>query len=258
MAKIMNKLSSIEYNISNIINKPSESLRRNIYKIAIKPESEKKDYNISHRLMLAGLAGGIAAGGGIGISKALKKMNPKIFKGKIKIPALVLSSLSSAALGYFHPDIRNAVIDYHAHKDEKRLKEDIKQYLNSEKNIRAKGNEVLETYSQNNEMSKQSEWVKPVIKGIGNITSTIGKTIAGGFAFGGKPSIGQKVTRIAVKGTTLGGLGYGVYKGYQAVSRPQSTDNYTTFLRNNMLAGNISSNEITDREKSQINDLGMR
>ena len=250
----MYKLSSAEYHISNFLNAPSEGIRRNIYKKVIKPDSEKKDYKLSGRLALAGLAGGLTAASGIGLSKILKKINSKRFNGKVTIPSLVLSSLSGATLGYFHPELRNATIDYHQHKNENKLKEAIRPYINSEKNVRKRGNDLLKT----DEMSKESGLVGSVLRGAGNVASTVGKTFWGGLKFGGNPSFTQKVTRFAVKGAVVGGAGYGGYKGYQAVARPQSTGNYTTFLRNNIIAGNISPNETTDREKSQINDLGMR
>jgi hypothetical protein len=111
-------------------------------------------------------------------------------------------------------------------------------------------------------MNKKSSWAgvlaNSAIKAGGSILGTAGKTIKSGLAFGGKPTFGQKVTRFAVKGTALGGLGYGGYKVHQSITRPVSENNYHTYLRNNILAGNISGDEINAYDKSKINDLGMR
>jgi len=241
----MNKISFVENIVKSITSKPKYGLRKEIYKKIIKPDEEKKDYNVKERLLIAGLAGLGTTVVTSGISKLLNKKS-----GNIPLSLIIPFSLSAATAGYFHPELRNATIDFHKNKDKEKLKEELKNVIFSEKNTYNKGTEILNSINKTG-MLKQSGL-------LGNTVSTIGKTVWGGLKFGGNPTGGQKVTRFITKGVALGGLGYGGYKLHSSITRPRSTSNYTTFLRNNILSGNISGNEITENEKKQINELGMR
>jgi hypothetical protein len=231
---------NIMSSVKNAIDKPKNSIQKGFYKKVIKPDSEKKDYNVGKRLLMAGGAGLATAGLSFAALTAIKKLNPNLLKTLPINTASIIGGFSGATAGFLHPDIRNSIIDYHKHKDDKKLNDDFSKIT----------------------MTKQAGWGGAVTKGItnfaGNAASTIGKTIAGGMKFGGKPTFGEKVTRFAVKGTALGGIGYGGYKAVSSATRPVSGDNYTTLLRNNILNGNISGNEISDHDKSNINNLGMR
>jgi uncharacterized membrane protein YebE (DUF533 family) len=142
------------------------------------------------------------------------------------------------------------------------LKENLSKLHGSEHNVYNRSNEVIDSIKNTIEMSKQSS----VLPFLGRAAGTVAKTgwkAGGSFAKGLLPvsktaPLGSRIMGKISKGVAIGGLGYGGYKGYQAVTRPVSGSNYTTFLRNNILSGNINANEITDRDKTQINNLGMR
>jgi hypothetical protein len=254
----MYKISGIEQHVDKIVSGPQKGLLREIYKKSIKPGEEKKDEPITSRLLRAGLVGLATAGTTYGISSLLHKNKDK----RIPIKYLIPGALMTATAGYFFPEHRNEIIDYHQHKDDKLLKENLSKLNNSERNIYNRSNEVIDSIKNTIEMSKQSSILPFLGRAAGAVVNTAGR-VGSGFVKGLAPvaktaPIGQKVRGIASKGVALTGLGIGAYKGYQAVSRPVSEGNYTTFLRNNILSGNINANEITDRDKSQINNLGMR
>lgn len=250
----MYKVSGIDDYVKNITSGPTQGLRTAIYKKVIKPDEEKKEVSVKNRLIRAGLTGMLTGGLGYGMSALYHKRIPM----KYLIPA----SLSTATAAYFFPEHRNAVIDYHKHKDDKILKEDLKKYIMKEDDISNRSKGVVSSIKNIHEMSKQSSVLPFLGKAVGSVAGAAGK-VGGGFFKGLTPvaktaPFSHKVRGIASKGIALTGLGIGAYKGYQHVTRPTSEGNYTTFLRNNILSGNINANEITDRDKSQINDLGMR
>lgn len=226
----------------------AEDALRIAYKNIINPAGEKRNSPVSNRLATAALSGALTTGFTIGISKALHAMAPKIFSGKISAPATAVGALSAATLGYFHDNLRNATLDFHQHKDDAKLKKAMAPYHFSSNNLGKRSQEVIDTFTKSAGLGKV----------IGNTFSTAAKTIGGGLKFGGNPTRGEKMTRFVTKGTALVGLAYGGSKAYHGVTAPRSESNYTTFLRNNIVSGGISPNEITDREKTDINELGMR
>jgi len=249
----MYKLSFIESNIKEITDKPKHLLRQEAYKYIIKPDSQPKTFTDTDRALMAGLASLGTAGLSIGISSLINK--------KLKVPYLpflIGGSLSAGTAGYFHPELRQKVLDYHKHKDQEKFKKAISPYVESEKNIYNKANEVADVIEQNEDVSKQAGFAGAVGRGIGNAISTAAKTYWGGLKFGPKPHLGQKIMGVVSKGSAMGAVGYGGYKAHQAFMRPESEGNYNTFLRNNIIAGNISGDEVSLDDKKQLNNLGMR
>lgn len=228
----MYKLS--KYNFEININKKIFSLDKN--------KDKKTQWGIGKRLGFAGITGLGSTGATYGILKILNKnKNKKYAKGLVP---LITSALMGGVQGYYYPEIRNAYINYFKHKDEERLKKEINPYIRRPNYIGKKALEVGEFY-------KTSSWLKPIT----NTLSTAAKTLGSGLKFGGNPNTGEKIWRWTVKG----GLGAGTaYGGYQVFGRPTSGSNYTTFLRNNLLSGNISANEVSPSDQQKVNALGMR
>lgn len=241
----MNKFGSGESSMFDISRKYSHGIQTGLYKKIIKPDSKREDAKLGKRLALAAAFGSTSALGTYGLTKLLKKINPKIFNGKVSPLILATSGLTGATSGYFYPDTKNAILNFHKDKNKELLDKALSKYRSSEKNVSNKVVDISES------MNKHA--------GSANKTlSAVGKVISSGLKVGGKPTLGEKATRIAVKGSILGGLGYGAYKAYKRSTELESTGDYTTFLRNNILAGNIDPNEIPDQDKLKINELGMR
>jgi hypothetical protein len=73
-----------------------------------------------------------------------------------------------------------------------------------------------------------------------------------------KPNLAQKAQRFITRGGTVAGLGAGGYAGYKAATAPRSRPDYTTFLRNNLIAGNIQPQELNPQDLQSVRQLGMR
>lgn len=74
--------------------------------------------------------------------------------------------------------------------------------------------------------------------------------------FSRKAGIGRRAWGLTVQGAA----GFGAYKGVKAARsrRRLSGTNYTTMLRNNMLAGNIKTNEVSQADLIRVRNMGMR
>jgi len=239
----MYKCSGIDDTVLSMASGPEAAVRTAILKRVIKPDSEKKDFDIKKRLLLAGIAGIGSAGIPLAVSQLIHKKN--IVPMKYLIPL----SLAAAATGYFAPEHINNIIDFHEHKDNDRLKMEEAPYLFSSQNIANKGREVSGVFEN---MSKQAAIFNEPVLG------TIYKTLKSGLSFKKKTHIGDRLWGYGVKGAVAGAGLYGGYKGYKHLTAPRSGNDYTTFLRNNILAKNIDMSEIPEQDMRLVNELGMR
>lgn len=71
-------------------------------------------------------------------------------------------------------------------------------------------------------------------------------------------TFGQRAFSVGTKAGTMGAAGYGTYKLNQRANLPTSGHDYTTFLRNNILAGKISPNELSPSDMESVRGLGLR
>lgn len=105
-------------------------------------------------------------------------------------------------------------------------------------------------------------WIKPIKKGVSltaPVLSGFKKAIVSGLMPSPKNApIRTKIWRGAVKTTAIGGMGYGAYKAQQSLLRPRSRQDYVTFLRNNILAGKISPEELSLHDMESVKRLGLR
>ena len=103
------------------------------------------------------------------------------------------------------------------------------------------------------------------LKGLGMAATGASKAIyQGGKLFGRgmlptakSAPVGQKIFGGATKVVGLGALGYGGYKAHEAINKPRSSQNYTTHLRNNLLAGRIRPGQLSGSELRSVKTLGM-
>jgi len=73
-----------------------------------------------------------------------------------------------------------------------------------------------------------------------------------------KGGLGERTFGLATKGLT----GYGLYQGAKGLHRryggPVSGANYTTFLRNQILAGNVKPSELSQSDLMSVRRLGLK
>jgi len=101
-------------------------------------------------------------------------------------------------------------------------------------------------------------FTKTVVPGAFKAARGVVRAVGGGLLPTPKTApIGKKVFGLATKGVALGGMYTGV-KNTSKVIGQGSEPNYTTMLRNNVIAGNVSREELTPPDIESIQRLGMR
>jgi len=219
----------------------------NIARLATKPFINKnveiKDPTVKERISYSILGGlmALAATGIIGKTIGKKFWGLKSLKD---MPAGVWAGGATSGLstGYFAPDVINT------------MTQEAKGELSP-----AESRKIIRDFGRR-DLSKEA--------GLGNFIggslSTIGSTLwkgirtRSGIEAGKKIPLGRKVWGYTVKGGLGAGALYGGYKGYKRLSGPKSGTNYTTFLRNQVLAGNVSPDELSQPDLRSVRTLGMR
>jgi len=96
---------------------------------------------------------------------------------------------------------------------------------------------------------------KKMLKGTGTVAKEYGRAVVQRPWVGG---LGERTFGLIAKGTA----GYGLYRGgkaiYNRMGPPRSGANYTTFLRNQTLAGNIQPSELNQSDLISVRRLGLK
>ncbi len=227
-----------------------------IAKSVTSPKSEIKDPTRKSRVMHAAL-GALSA---MALTPVFSRLNRS---KKISIPLLLANTASLATTGYFTPDISNMI------KKEVRGKvspEESKRFIRVMEDPSNKmfneTKEISELYGGGfkKESSLTSGTLKLIGKTIKGGSATIGKGLYPryGIKKGVKTPWGRKALSFGVRGGLTAGALYGGYKGIRKLNAPRSGSNYTTFLRNQTLAGNIHPNELSQQDLISVRKLGMR
>lgn len=209
-----------------------------------------EDATTKDRLMWAALSG-LAS---MAVTAAAPRLIGRLMGKRLRIPLSVqaATALTASTTGYFSPDVRNTLIEERSGKiSRKDAKKTIREYGRLSSKIDDSTKDVAEV--MRNPLGKEASLFSAG-KGLG---TGVGKFIGQSVGFGGKPQLGEKIWRGAVKTGIVGGTIYGGYKIHQNVSN-RSKANYTTFLRNQLLAGNIKPNELRPKNIEEVRRLGMR
>ena len=205
----------------------------------IRPTDTVKDVTSKDRVMWAALGGLTGLAGSAGIAKVISKMTNRSMKSLL--PYMIGKAAIGGTIGYFSPDARNKMIqESKGEISSKDLKKSLKAY--------GKFDTKMESIFDGS-MDKEA--------GVSGIALNL---LRKGFT-GGRKAVGGGV-RLAVKhplATTAGVVGAGAYGTHKLNQRYKyrSKPNYTTFLRNQVLAGNIQPNELTNQNFRSIRRLGM-
>jgi len=228
----------------------------------------KVDDSFKTRMLMAGLGGLSTLALSGGISKFIRK-----------IPAtnIAAGTALGASSGFFAPDIHNIL---HEHRKGNLSKEELKQ------EFRRIGRAEMYAFNKGIEtgdfatdyMKKNASAASIVSGGVGGaitsgikngIKSGIGGTLKAGFNVAKEiprgifhipkktDAIGTKVFSYAAKGGAIGAGVAGVAAGAKELQRPRSATNYDTFLRNNVLSGDIKPNELSSSDRQSVHNLGM-
>lgn len=233
-----------ERNVSHLINK----------KILTRYPAEPRDVTSKDRMMHAAI-GGLAA-------LAATSIIPKIIarNKKLSIPLLLAGTASGIGVGYFSPDqIEMIKREVKGEVSPEKVKEYNKIPDEIDKKLFRETKEISELYSP---LFKKQSSLGGVIGGTAgflgrNLVKAPGRLW--GATFPGKgANLGRRVLGRTMKTGLVGGALYGGYKGYQRLSAPKSGGNYTTFLRNQVLAGNVQPDELSQQDLVSVRKLGMR
>lgn len=229
--------------------------------IAAKPfidTSKKVDDSINRRMLLAGISGISTAAAAL----ALHRMVPTIRK-YLTYPRIGAASLAAGIVGYTTPSVINQYISTHNERGEKEADKFLRQRdsktLSYASNIRQSADEHLGKFAAMPLGKAFGNAVKGVTTGIGDAAgwgaSQYWKGIMG---TGNKGNFIKSTRSFAARAGTLGAVGYGGYKAHQAITAPRSGQNYTTYLRNQMLTGNVQPGQVDTQDLTKVRDLGMR
>ena len=192
------------------------------------------------------------------------KFDPKIIKDTVRLKGSTPMTIASDAafgtiFGLYERDIKNAIVK--ANADPKKKDEALKLISDTSRFAREAGS-----------MEKAA-----FFRGIAKATMGAGRAVGGGlfaglgkggntaarklFGTGDNPlKFSHHVFGAAVKG----GAAYGAFKGgkagFSAYKRltHETPRTYNTLLRNNMLAGKISPQEMSPSDYQSVRKLGMR
>jgi len=190
-----------------------------------------KEPTTADRLTWAAIGGLLGLGGSIVTPKMIPKsiMSTRSFPLPLKIGL----TLSGATAGYFAPDVRNVMIE--------EKKGDI---------TREEARDVIR------EIGRVDDNVFRRIGEISQIEKEASFGIKKGFGFGFRQARRFAGTNIG-KASIVGGLAYGGYRGIKRLARDPYKQNYTTFLRNQSLKGNINPSEMSQNDLIDVRKLGM-
>jgi hypothetical protein len=214
--------------------------------VNLPPEKNQKPITTGERLAW----GTGSAAGAYLLSKHLFKM---------KMPMVAAITGISFASGYNAPDA-SAIISKEKTGDISKddAKTIFRQQGRQEHQIKDRIVTIINRHVGDGGIDKEAASIFPLL-GVG---AKFGLRAAGAVGRGMLPygkgaTLGQKVWGTAVKGGAILGAGYAVKKGISNTMN-SSKPNYNTFLRNNMLAGNISTDQVNDSDMAQVNKIGLR
>lgn len=209
---------------------------------------KNKDITFKDKVMYSALAGIAALAATKGYSKLLGR--------RFSVPSYLAAAASSGTTGYFAPEIANVI----RRESRGEIGRDeagklIRSIDDPSRKVFKETKEISELYGGiGKEAGIATGLAKGIYKGVSGTTGALWK----GMFPGKNPSIGRKALSYGVRGGIGVGALYGGYKGVKALTAERSGKNYTTFLRNQILAGNINQNELSQNDLISVRKLGMK
>jgi len=248
---IDNKIEEVKNKFNEKLQDIEVGLSHSLAKSVTKPNEKIKDITLKDRAMYAAL-------GGIAAAAATPIISKFIFRNKnMSIPLFLANIASSATTGYFTPDIANVIRgEVKGDISSKEAKKIIKDFDLPSRKVFEETKEISKLYGSG--FKKQAGIFRSAFRLAGSTARRTGGAIGKGIYVGKNPSIRKRIWGYGVKGGLLTGAGYGTYRGIKRFSGPRSNANYTTFIRNQLLSGNIHPSELSQQDLIAVRKLGMR
>lgn len=247
----MIKLSDLASSISGAYTGVEAPITFNKYNLLI-PKNQSEIPESTKEKLKDAIIGGLTAG-------AAAHIIPRyVLKSPFSVPVIIGAAAAGAMTGYSFPRVHNQLVKYRRGEvDKKDVIDLIKKRNAFPENAVANVKNINEDYKNMVGTIKSASFVSSLIRGTGNVAGSVGKAV-----FTKSPKFSKNPAGWALGTAAKGGAIAGVFGAGSAVTRfsetPRSQSNYTTFLRNNILAGNINPNEIDQKDKEYVNELGMR
>lgn len=218
----------------------------------IKPTDKPVDTSVKSKLLWAGLSG-IAS---LAATAAIPRL---ILKVRTPVPALLGGAATGALLGYLTPSLHNVVLEgKRGDVPEARARAVFKEAYNIPDKSLAKLQRAAREVKE--DMSKQSGIISAAGRVVRGFGGAVGKSFLpsrlGGFAK--TAPVGVKAFKWGVRGAAGVGAVAGGMKLHRRFGGPRSGADYTTMLRNNILAGKIRPEELSLADLASVQKLGLR
>lgn len=183
--------------------------------------------------LAAGLMGGVGVGMTVGGSK--------LFRRKIGTRNVLLGALA----GVMSPIIHNRVVrlnDIAAARNEDVSMDKLRSVFDTSRHVKTAG------------LGSGADRI--AAKAANAVFKTAKAAASGLLPTKANAKLGEKVVGYAAKGAAIGTAGYfgakKIFKGGQ-----KSKNDYTTYLRNGLVAGTIKPNEISPLDLAKVKEMGM-
>lgn len=253
-------ISDINRRIDDLSAEGMYRLQQKIVKSTDKPH----DTSLRSKMMWAGLGALTSLAAGAAIPRALLRN---------KAATIAAMTAGGAITGYFAPSLGNVVLEgKQGVVSPQRARQVFKDAYNiSDRSIDRIKDDIAEI-RENSEKSRQQiktaglmQFVaKGAAKGTATLAGAVGKSLTPGgwtryYRRAGKSvPFGVSAFKWGVRGTAAYGGVRGGMALHSQLSGPRSRENYTTLLRNNVLAGNIHPSELSPQDLASVQNLGLK
>lgn len=223
---------------------------RRMAKKVTKPTDEIKEPTGKERAFHS-LVGGLT-------SITVAPLLSKLLRQKVNRPLLLANTAGSMALGYFSPDIANIIRkEVRGDIEESESRKLISDYNSHVLHAEDRAKELSDFFKErinSGDLKKESSIAGAISKGVSKVP---------GFAFkrtfpGKDAGAISRYVGYGLKTGIVGGGSYLGYKGYRKFKKPNFKPNYTTFLRNNVISGNIKPSELSRNDMVAVRRLGLK
>lgn len=223
-------------------------------------DGEIKEVSQKDKLIWAALGGLLGLGGSIITPKIIPALAKALPKGRFPFPVTAAITGSSASLGYFSPDMQNLAMRDKAGLISSEEAEDInRSYGRIQHGITDRVYRSPLSNIDNDSIEKSaSTFLGTVASGLVTGTKKTSKALWHGLKYSPqKRTLPGTAWSYAVKGGAAGGAIYGAHRARKSLYKKRSGSNYTTFLRNNVLAGHVQPSELSRSDMVSVKKLGM-
>jgi len=225
-------------------------------KRGIKAEDEMKEVTSRDKLKWGAIGGIGTLAASIGVPLLVARIRRKPVR--FSIPDLMVNTAIGSSVGYFSPEIRNKMIqEARGEITPEELKRSLREYGRRETKVEQKFQGFADTMEMDKQAGLPSFAFRVLGKGIKHGVPATGHLLWQGLRTGKNRPIGTRIWSAAFKGGAGVGAVYGLHS-YNQRYKNRSRANYNTFLRNQLLKGNVRPGEVPASDYAAVRKMGLR